>query len=107
MPRGDRRGPDGLGPMTGRGLGYCAGYDSPGFTKGVARGGAGFGYGRGFGRGMGRGFGWRNQYLYSPYPVTPAYNKEQELTILNSQVADLTASLDSINKRIEELKNGE
>jgi len=33
MPRGDRTGPDGMGQMTGRGLGYCAGYDSPGFTK--------------------------------------------------------------------------
>ena len=33
MPRGDGTGPAGRGPKTGRGLGYCAGYDSPGYTK--------------------------------------------------------------------------
>jgi len=38
MPRGDRTGPDGKGSKTGRGLGYCAGDDSPGFTKGSRRG---------------------------------------------------------------------
>ncbi|MCF7946089.1 MAG: DUF5320 domain-containing protein, partial [Spirochaetia bacterium] len=27
MPRGDRTGPDGMGPRTGRALGYCSGYD--------------------------------------------------------------------------------
>lgn len=26
MPGGDRTGPLGMGPMTGRGLGYCAGF---------------------------------------------------------------------------------
>ncbi|MCK4510615.1 DUF5320 domain-containing protein, partial [bacterium] len=31
MPRGDRSGPGGAGPMTGRGLGYCAGYPAPGY----------------------------------------------------------------------------
>ena len=30
MPRGDRTGPAGMGPMTGRGAGYCAGYPMPG-----------------------------------------------------------------------------
>ncbi|MCK4238634.1 MAG: DUF5320 domain-containing protein, partial [Candidatus Lokiarchaeota archaeon] len=28
MPGGDRTGPGGLGPMTGRALGYCAGYST-------------------------------------------------------------------------------
>lgn len=28
MPGGDGTGPAGLGPMTGRGMGYCAGNDS-------------------------------------------------------------------------------
>ncbi len=53
MPRGDRRGPDGRGPMTGRAAGYCAGNSAPGFTSG----GFGRGAGRGFRRGGGRGFG--------------------------------------------------
>ena len=53
MPRGDRTGPAGYGPMTGRGIGYCAGYQAPGFVQG----GWGRGLGRGFGRGRGRGWG--------------------------------------------------
>ncbi|OPY86893.1 MAG: hypothetical protein A4E73_03818 [Syntrophaceae bacterium PtaU1.Bin231] len=33
MPRGDGTGPLGLGPMTGRAAGYCAGYPMPGFVN--------------------------------------------------------------------------
>jgi len=32
MPRGDRTGPDGRGPMTGRGAGYCSGSTTPGYS---------------------------------------------------------------------------
>lgn len=60
MPGGDESGPWGRGPMTGRGAGYCAGFNAPGFVRGYA--GRGMGYGRGMGRGYdqggpGRGFG--------------------------------------------------
>ncbi len=60
MPRGDRTGPAGFGPMTGRGLGYCAGYPVPGYMHG----GWGRGFGRGFGWGRGRGWGrgWGGGY---------------------------------------------
>ncbi len=57
MPGGDRTGPLGLGPRTGRGLGYCSGYNRPGFMSrvfgrfGWGRGGRGRGFGRGRGRG--------------------------------------------------------
>ncbi|MCF7886229.1 MAG: DUF5320 domain-containing protein [Candidatus Marinimicrobia bacterium] len=115
MPRGDRTGPEGYGPMTGRGLGYCAGYNSPGYTKGVPRGGAG--YGRGFGRGLGRGFGrgygygWRAVPNYPASPVTnpaPTYqSKEQELSDLKNQAEQLQGTLENINKRIQELENEE
>ncbi len=64
MPRGDRTGPMGQGPVTGRGLGYCSGYESPGFAKGFGMG-RGFGRGRGFGHyGFGRGYGYRSP-IYS------------------------------------------
>ncbi|MEA1871201.1 MAG: DUF5320 family protein, partial [Candidatus Bipolaricaulota bacterium] len=33
MPRGDRTGPGGMGPMTGRGAGYCSGSAAPGFMN--------------------------------------------------------------------------
>jgi len=86
MPRGDRTGPAGLGPMTGRAAGFCAGYPVPGYmnpatgkagfygvgTPVVGPYGAGYGmpygnrvnlwlrrsFGFGFGRGLGRGRGW-------------------------------------------------
>lgn len=84
MPRGDRIGPMGMGPMTGRGAGYCAGYDAPGFMNSMygrpgwpagypavygyrrpsffgrrfPAGRFGLGFGRGWGRGRGRGRGW-------------------------------------------------
>jgi len=41
MPRGDGTGPGGMGPMTGRAAGYCAGYSMPGFMNPVAGGGFG------------------------------------------------------------------
>ncbi|MBA7569646.1 hypothetical protein ES708_11387 [subsurface metagenome] len=38
MPGGDRTGPTGMGPMTGRGVGYCAGYQVPGFANPIPGG---------------------------------------------------------------------
>jgi len=69
MPRGDKTGPEGKGPKTGRGLGYCSGNDKPGYmsdqpTQGMARGprnGQGNGPRDGRGRGQGRGRGFRNR----------------------------------------------
>ncbi|RPI47162.1 MAG: hypothetical protein EHM56_14945 [Chloroflexi bacterium] len=43
MPGGDRTGPLGLGPMSGRGAGYCGGPRARRFT-GAAGGGAGRGW---------------------------------------------------------------
>ena len=60
MPRGNGTGPEGKGPMTGRGAGFCEGNDVPGYRSGEA----GRGLGRGFGWGGGRGGGrpWRNRF---------------------------------------------
>ena len=43
MPGGDRTGPMGFGPMTGRAAGHCAGYPTPGFANSIP----GFERGRG------------------------------------------------------------
>lgn len=68
MPGGDKTGPMGQGPRTGRKLGYCSGNDTPGYEKGFGAG-RGMGRGRGSGRGQGLnrgrrgggfGFGWGN-----------------------------------------------
>jgi len=45
MPQGDRTGPNGAGPRTGRGLGYCTG-NTPLPRAGFGRGGLRLGRGR-------------------------------------------------------------
>ena len=58
MPAGNRTGPMGMGPMTGRAAGFCAGNGMPGFANSA--------FGRGFGAGGGRGRrggrGWRHLF---------------------------------------------
>ena len=52
MSQGDRTGPMGQGPRSGRALGFCSGSDTPGYTKDSrGRRGRGFGYGKGQRRG--------------------------------------------------------
>ena len=114
MPGGDRKGPEGYGPRTGRSLGYCAGYESPGFTKGIPRG---RGLGRGWGRGLGQGFWgrgrvfWRRGYYPEPYygsdalytePI-PESNKEHEKAYLEDMVKGLEEELKAIKERIQEI----
>lgn len=73
MPWGDGTGPWGLGPMTGRGFGYCAGYPHPGFVVPFPRGGRWFWWGRGF---WGRGRGWRwfwRLFYWLPFYRYPVY----------------------------------
>jgi hypothetical protein len=64
MPGGDRTGPWGLGPRTGRAAGFCAGYGMPGYMNPIpGRGFCGWG-GGGFGRGMGWGRGFRHRWFW-------------------------------------------
>ena len=105
MPGGNRTGPAGMGPMTGRGAGFCAGYNTPGYTNPV--GGRGMGMGRGRGMGLGRGFGWAgagNVGAY-PMPVGQVLTQEQELEGLKSQAESIESSLDQIKARIEALQS--
>ncbi|MDA3879638.1 MAG: DUF5320 domain-containing protein [Prolixibacteraceae bacterium] len=89
MARGDKTGPMGQGPMTGRSLGYCAGYDSPGFTRGFGGGrgqghGSGGGMRRGRGMGNGRGFGFNAGYTNAPQA-----NSNDEILNLKAQAESL------------------
>lgn len=59
MPRGDRTGPAGAGPTTGRMAGHCAGFPRPGFANPAYRGGGGFG---------GGGRGYRHMYYATSLP---------------------------------------
>ncbi|MCF7958982.1 MAG: DUF5320 domain-containing protein [Phycisphaerae bacterium] len=132
MPRGDRTGPAGMGPMTGRGAGSCAGYQVPGYANPVAGGGMGYGLGgggrgRGGGGGGGGGGGWgrRNMFHATGVPGwgrsnagTPAYaggipnsepygaasTREQELDMLKGQADYFEGALNDIQKRISDLE---
>ena len=123
MPRGDGTGPIGMGSMTGRAAGYCAGYAVPGYMNPIAgRGFGGFGRGRGGGRGWRHGFhatglpGWQRAAMGASAfggpgayaaPFTPAATKEQELDALKGQAEHLADALEGIRKRIEELEASE
>jgi hypothetical protein len=98
MPAGDRTGPDGAGPVTGRGLGYCTGHAAPGY----AHPGPGRGFGRGWGRGRGRGRGWAG-----PACPPPAPTREQELEGLRRAAEETRTALERIEDRIETLSQGD
>ncbi len=104
MPWGDRTGPVGAGPRTGRGLGYCNGYATPGYITGGY--GRGFGFGRGFGagRGFGRGRGWWwHAHAYHPYYYPPS--KEEEKQFLEAELQRLNSAVEGIKKRLDELND--
>ena len=111
MAGGDRTGPMGQGPVTGRRAGYCAGFDSPGFTKGPGGGrGRGFSFGRGmgFGRGMARGRGFGRAWGFNA-PVQgitgiSSMSKEDEIRFLKSAADALKRSQKEIEKRLGELE---
>jgi len=118
MPRGDGTGPAGMGPMTGRAAGLCAGYSVPGYMNPV--GGRGY-WGRGGGRGWRHGYyatglpGWARAPMGAPAwdgPVTPyapqagpaTPTAEQELDGLKKQAEYFQETLGQINRRIEQLE---
>ena len=126
MPFGNRTGPRGYGPRTGRGLGYCTGYDSPGYIKGpgmgrgMGRGSVfGRGFGRGTGRGYGRGFGRGFEYEYDdphyfrevPYygPTVPYTEptKEEETSYLKRLIESLENDLKAVKERLKEVAKKE
>jgi len=134
MPFGDGTGPSGLGPRTGRGTGYCAGYNVPGYMNPQSRFG-GFG-----GRGRGRGFwarstglpGWYRAQVGLPafgwgwpaapiqpvsqaqpvqpqpvqsQPTQPQITKEQELQLLSQDKQAIEQEQEVLKKGMEEIKN--
>ena len=118
MPRGDGTGPNGLGPMTGRAAGYCAGYSVPGYANPISGRGRGFGFGRGLGRGRGRGRGFGSgfgrqgagyPYAYgNPYnavPYAPEMTPQQETDMLKGQAKAMQDEITAINERIKELES--
>ncbi|MDY7028039.1 MAG: DUF5320 domain-containing protein [Spirochaetota bacterium] len=119
MPRGDRTGPAGMGPMTGRGFGYCAGYGAPGYVSAPGPGmGMAWGFGRGRGRGgYGLGMGWGRGYYGPAYygwgpamgtaagPAAPENQRQvlkDEMTALEERIRYLQREMDAMEKGDEE-----
>ena len=104
MPAGDRTGPLGYGPMTGRGAGFCTGNSVPGYAN-YSRGyGGGFGAGYGCGGGRGR----RNRFFQNsvpygtPWNYPPPYNygsSQPELTP-ESEMKMLKAQAELMQKEV-------
>lgn len=110
MPWGNRTGPWGLGPMSGRAMGYCAGYPLPGYLN--PAGGRGYwpGFGRGFrsfwGRGgRGRFFAWGVPFWGGAWPGPIAAPYPGEVESLKEQASYLENALSEIKKRIGELES--
>jgi hypothetical protein len=115
MPRGDGTGPLGQGPMTGRGMGFCAGYRQGGYMRprwglfGAGRGGIpwGGGMGRAWGGGRGR---CRAPYPIYNYPYSYEYdisNLEEEKHFVNKEIGDLESRIEELKKYLAEIEKEE
>ena len=105
MPRGDRTGPAGEGPKTGRQMGYCVGNEHTGFINMPYnwRGGYGTGYRSGFGYGRGPGLGFRhgfeNYYRENIPDVSEKTMIENEIRILKDQLSSLEERLSKTGEK--------
>lgn len=116
MPGGDRTGPNGEGPRTGRQLGLCSGYDSPGYTRPAGgRAGRGFGFAagranRGYsGSRGGRRVGYapragRPFPAYDTVDYMPADIDRNEIEALRAESSNLEAQLIEIKRRLEAIE---
>lgn len=117
MPGGDGTGPMGMGPMSGRGAGYCAGFATPGFASRLFGGGF-----WGWGRGRGGGRGWRHMFYATGLPGWArvgmgvagaamaagafAMTRQQEVDVLKQQADQAAGVLERLRQRISELEAG-
>ena len=94
MPMGNGTGPAGYGPRTGRGAGYCNGYDVPGsYNRGRRR--RPFGPGMGMGQGMGQARGFRGGGFREPW------SEEEYSEMLKDEADFLEKRLNSIREELD------
>ena len=109
MPGGDRTGPNGLGPMTGRAAGYCAGFGAAGYMTsyrpGLWRGGRGRGrrrYATGFAGWLPAiGRLWPAGFVGASF--LPGTAQQQEIDSLKGQVQYIEEVLDGLRRRVDEM----
>lgn len=105
MPQGDRSGPNGLGPRTGRALGYCNGYTMPGCnSQGFERGCS---QGQGFERGQGAGRGFKRRFWNYAGPVQMSQNQSLQRTDkeILEELKSKKLELEKAIKEIQEKNN--
>ena len=116
MPRENRRGPDEMGPMTGRGAGYCAGNDTPECDRHhrARRPWQGAGMRSRMGPQKGPHAGFRPEFRNGPWSYDPDYSMprpdlapESELEMLREDLKILKDQMDATEKRIKELLEDE
>jgi hypothetical protein len=79
-------------------MGYCSGYNQPGFSNWAPRFRDWFGFGRGV-----AGRGWRHRFFAAGIPGWAPPTPEQEIADLKAQADWLKGQLADTQKRIEEL----
>ena len=114
MPGGNGTGPAGMGSISGRGLGFCAGNSQPGYAAGTGTGFNRSGRGFGAGRGCGRGWGFRNFFGGSGFGsgnisgffngIRAELTPDKEREILSNRKAMLNTQIENLNRRITELE---
>ncbi|MEN8121192.1 MAG: DUF5320 domain-containing protein [Bacteroidota bacterium] len=97
MPRGDKTGPNGNGPMTGRRMGNCVEDNNPGRTTGNSGFGRGWGGRANMNQGMGRRFRNRN---YGSYPENQ--EEQDSLSFLKEEIINLKNQISDLTKQIKE-----
>ena len=101
MPGRNQTGPNGMGPMTGRGMGVRNGAgNGQGFNSGFGRGnrmGRGNGFKNGMGQGFGYGYGRQQNMVASDANIAQKTFLENELKVMKEQVATIEKELEAIN----------
>ncbi len=122
MPGRDRTGPVGMGPLTGRGMGFCAGMTNPADAESAPPpcGGAGFGRGLGFGGGrrgrrnmfyatglpgwMRAGAGAPAAGIEKPADRTEGAIREQNMEVLKMRAERLEEMMQDIQARLKSIE---
>jgi hypothetical protein len=98
MPRGNGNGPEGFGPRTGKGAGFCNGFDHPGFVNsGMGGRRAGFGYRRNFQSGFMP--AWRSRGCDTFVPNEPTTVQKKEF--LENEINLMKKHLNELEKQFE------
>ena len=102
MPGRDRTGPNGLGSMTGRRMGFCADNSNLNYSN------RGLGFGRGnrggfsLGRGYGLGYGYRNMNIENNPNISDKTIIENDIKILKDQLSSLEGQLKQLGEKSNE-----